>query len=57
MTENSNPAKRPADPERGNSLCAWLIDALAIIRVGWRAPHALPHHRIEMKPLAKLRRP
>jgi hypothetical protein len=30
MTENLNPAKRPADPEHGNSLRAWLIDALAI---------------------------
>jgi hypothetical protein len=30
MTENSNPEKRPADPERGNSLRAWLIDALAL---------------------------
>jgi hypothetical protein len=30
MTENSNPAKRPADPEHGNSLRAWLIDALAL---------------------------
>jgi hypothetical protein len=57
MTENSNPAKRPADPERGNSLCAWLIDALAIIRVDWRAAHSLPHHRVEMKPLPKLGRP
>jgi len=30
MTENPNPAKRPADPEHGNSLRAWLIDALAL---------------------------
>ena len=30
MTENPNPAKRPADPERGSSLRAWLIDALAL---------------------------
>ncbi len=30
MTENSNPEKRPADPEHGNSLRAWLIDALAL---------------------------
>ena len=30
MTENSNPEKRPADPERDNSLRAWLIDALAL---------------------------
>ena len=30
MTENPNPEKRPADPERGNSLRAWLIDALAL---------------------------
>ena len=30
MTENSKPANCPADPERGNSLRAWLIDALAI---------------------------
>jgi hypothetical protein len=30
MTENSYPKKQPADSERGNSLCAWLIDALAL---------------------------
>jgi hypothetical protein len=30
MTENPEPAKRPADPERSNSLREWLIDALAI---------------------------
>ena len=41
---------------------AWLallgIRILAqIIRVGWRAPHALTHHRVQMKPLPKLRRP
>ncbi|WP_456624624.1 hypothetical protein [Bradyrhizobium sp. URHC0002] len=30
MTENANPESRPADPERGNSLRAWLIDALAL---------------------------
>jgi hypothetical protein len=30
MTENPNPENRPADPERGNSLRAWLIDALAL---------------------------
>jgi hypothetical protein len=30
MTENSNSEKRPADPERGNSLRAWLMDALAL---------------------------
>jgi hypothetical protein len=30
MTENANPENRPADPERGNSLRAWLIDALAL---------------------------
>jgi hypothetical protein len=30
MTENSKPANCPADPERGNSLRAWLIDALAL---------------------------
>jgi hypothetical protein len=30
MTENPNPAKRPADPERGSSQHAWLIDALAL---------------------------
>jgi hypothetical protein len=30
MTEKSTPANCPADPERGNSLRAWLIDALAI---------------------------
>ena len=28
-----------------------------IIRVGWRAPHSLRHHRVEMKPLPKLRQP
>jgi hypothetical protein len=43
-------------------LCAaWLallgIRILAqIIRVGWHAPHSLGH-RVEMKPLPKLRRP
>ena len=30
MTENSNPEKRPADPELRYSLHAWLIDALAL---------------------------
>ena len=30
MTENSNPAKRPADPGHGNSLRAWLVDAVAL---------------------------
>lgn len=30
MTENPNPAKRPADPERRDRLRAWLIDALAL---------------------------
>jgi hypothetical protein len=30
MTESCTPANRPADPERGNSLRAWLIDALAL---------------------------
>ena len=30
MTESPTPANRPADPERGNSLRAWLIDALAL---------------------------
>ena len=30
MTEHPNPANRPADPERGDSLRAWLIDALAL---------------------------
>jgi hypothetical protein len=30
MTENSTPANCPADSERGNSLRAWLIDALAL---------------------------
>jgi hypothetical protein len=30
MTENSYPKKQPADSERGNSLCAWLIEALAL---------------------------
>jgi hypothetical protein len=30
MTENADPESRPADPERGNSLRAWLIDALAL---------------------------
>ena len=44
-------------------LCAaWLallgIRILAqIMLVGWRAPHSLGHHRIQMKPLPKLRRP
>jgi hypothetical protein len=44
-------------------LCAaWLallgIRILAqIILVGWRAPHSLRHHRVQMKPLPKLRRP
>ena len=41
---------------------AWLallaIRILAqIIRVGWRAPHSLRHHRVQMKTLPKLRRP
>jgi hypothetical protein len=30
MTENSKPAICPAKPERGTSLRAWLIDALAL---------------------------
>lgn len=30
MTESPTPANRPADPERGNSLRAWLVDALAL---------------------------
>lgn len=30
MTGNPHPANRPADPERGNSPRAWLIDALAL---------------------------
>jgi hypothetical protein len=30
VTENSKPANCPGDPERGNSLRAWLIDALAL---------------------------
>jgi hypothetical protein len=30
MTENPDPEERPGDPERGNSLRAWLIDALAL---------------------------
>ena len=44
-------------------MCAvWLallgIRILAqIIRVGWRAPHSLRHHRVQMKPLPKLRLP
>ena len=44
-------------------LCAaWLallgIRILAqIILVGWRAPNSLRHHRVQMKPLPKLRRP
>jgi hypothetical protein len=41
---------------------AWLallgIRILAqIIRVGWRAPDSPRHHRVQMKPLPKLRRP
>ena len=28
-----------------------------IILVGWRAPNSLRHHRVQMKPLPKLRRP
>jgi hypothetical protein len=44
-------------------MCAvWLallgIRILAqIIRVGWRAPHSLRPHHVQMKPLPKLRRP
>ena len=44
-------------------LCAAWLALLAIrilvqiIRVGWRAPHSLRHHRVQMKPLPKLRRP
>ena len=44
-------------------LCAaWLallaIRVLAqIVFVGWPAPHSLTHHRVQMKPLPKLRRP
>jgi hypothetical protein len=41
---------------------AWLallaIRILAqIMLVSWRAPHSLRHHRLQMKPLPKLRRP
>ena len=44
-------------------LCAaWLallgIRVVAqIMLVGWRAPHSLTHHRVQMRPLPKLRRP
>lgn len=30
MTESPNPENRPADPAHGNSLRAWLLDALAL---------------------------
>ena len=30
MAENPTPENRPADPARGSSLRAWLIDALAL---------------------------
>lgn len=30
MTENPHPANRPSDPEPGNNLRAWLIDAVAL---------------------------
>lgn len=44
-------------------LCAAWLALLAIrilaqmVLVGWRAPYSLRHHRVEMKPLPKLRRP
>ena len=42
MTENPNPEKRPADPEHGNSLRAWLIDALALGLGGLAVFHYQP---------------
>jgi hypothetical protein len=44
-------------------LCAAWLALLAIrilaqmVLVGWRAPHSLRHHRVQMKPLPKLKRP
>jgi hypothetical protein len=42
MTENSNPEKRPADPERHYSLREWLIDALALGMGGLAVFHYQP---------------
>ena len=44
MTENSTPANCPADPERGNSLRAWLIDALALGMGALAVFHYQPLH-------------
>ena len=42
MTENANPAKPPAEPERGYSLREWLIDALALGMGGLAVYHYKP---------------
>ena len=42
VTENRSPANRPADPERGQSLREWLIDALALAMGGLAVYHYKP---------------
>jgi energy-converting hydrogenase Eha subunit F len=36
-------------------LAIWILAQMVL--VGWRAPHSLRHHRVQMKPLPKLKRP